>query len=93
MPALLLCAGAQVAELSDLADALSAAQDAASGMRWELLSKEAALSTLTKQLADAEETAQRAAAAQAVSDSRRAQALERDNAMGREGAVTAVAVF
>lgn len=36
-------------------------------MRWELLAKEAALSAAGQQLADAEQTAARAAAAQAVS--------------------------
>jgi hypothetical protein len=58
----------QVAELEQLAEALSDAQEAGSNMRWELLAKEAALSSMAQQLADAEQTAARAAAAQAVSE-------------------------
>jgi outer membrane protein TolC len=57
----------QVAQLEQLAEALSDAQEAGSNMRWELLAKEAALSSMAQQLADAEQTAARATAAQAVS--------------------------
>jgi hypothetical protein len=58
----------QVAQLEQLAEALSDAQEAGSNMRWELLAKEAALSSMAQQLADTEQTAARATAAQAVSD-------------------------
>jgi hypothetical protein len=57
----------QVAQLEQLAEALSDAQEAGSNMRWELLAKEAALNSMAQQLADAEQTAARATAAQAVS--------------------------